>query len=264
MAAITASPNCLAIVLAINLRNTSPATMHTSVRFRQRCHPPHLDNLHHRLWDQTSRENFPRLASMPNRRVKGASAHSSCQKGQLLPLSGKTEDIGGTIQEARAPTGSRGLAGLLLLSVNIERVAFVPGASAAPSRTCRADDNSPNCTNNSALVARSRSPSCGCNTVVASFACCNQLDPISPGKSLKPCNQFASGDGPTANLVEKHPWQHEEQLPPSGLLVASSNANYNALLNGPLRNLGTAFITAARFSNNALGSPHPWNGWQHE
>ena len=42
---------------------------------------------------------------------QGASAHSSCQKGQLLPLFGKTEDIGGTIsrpdrkaREARAPT----------------------------------------------------------------------------------------------------------------------------------------------------------------
>ena len=48
----------------------------------------------------------------------------------------------------------------------------------------------------------------------------------------------------------------------SGLRVASSNANFNALRNGPLRNLGTAFITAARFSNNALGftDHHEWNG----
>ena len=74
----------------------------------------------------------------------------------------RSKGKGGTCSNTSLGNGSRGLASLLLSSVNIERVAFVPGACAAPSRACRADDNSPNCTNNSALVARSAMSSRGC------------------------------------------------------------------------------------------------------
>ena len=60
---------------------------HTSVRFRQGCHPDRLDDLYHRLRNQTSRENFPLKSTcidqLANRPTEDANAHSSCQKGQL-------------------------------------------------------------------------------------------------------------------------------------------------------------------------------------
>ena len=135
--------------------------------------------------------------------------------------------------------GSRGLASLLLSSVNTERVAFVPGASAAPPKACRADDNSPNFTHNSALVARSahhKAVSDPLSVVDAtlsqtSLAATNWIHSLA--KSSNRANNLPRGMAPLPTLWSIRSTSSRLLVPP------------------PMpRNLGTAFITAARFSNN--------------
>ena len=268
VAAITASPQ----LLGHRPCNQSPKHVardnasHTSVRFRQRCHPPHFDDLHHKLKDHTSRENFPSLdtcieAQSSNKGRQELIRH--VRRARCCPL---REDIGRTISRPCSNTS-------WAMSHGVWQASYFHQSTLRGSHSCPgqvlhlrgpADDNSPQLhqqlrsggpmRNVITWLSPTRSPSCGCNTVVACFACCNQLDPISPGESLKPCNQFASGMAPPPTLWRSicnfHPRSWSTS---SGLLVASSNANFNVLRNGPLRNLGTAFITAARFSNHALG-----------
>ena len=78
----------------------------------------------------------------------------------LNTSSSKSNATGGTWFSTSGGRGSRGCGGLLEASVSCRRVASLPGARAAPSRACRADDNSPTCTNLSARIALNSTSSC--------------------------------------------------------------------------------------------------------
>ena len=64
--------------------------------------------------------------------------------------SSKSNAQRGTWFNTLGKKGSRLWGGLLEASVSCFRVAWLPRARHAPSRSCRADDNSPTCTNLSA------------------------------------------------------------------------------------------------------------------
>ena len=94
--------HCVPQLLGRRPRNQSPKHVardnasHTSVKFRQSCHILTIcttdSGIRHRAGTSPRRT----LASILNRATKGASAHSSCQKGQLLTLFGKTSRVLGT------------------------------------------------------------------------------------------------------------------------------------------------------------------------
>ena len=140
----------------------------------------------------------------------------------------------------------------------------VPGATSSPSRACRADDNSPNTTNISALAARlsKSSPSCCRRFLLLAAASSSHLE-------LASNKEFHSPLANTSNLSRSFSFEinpprggrcnnirgikrksfHPLSWRTTSSLDASSKANRRAFLNGPFKQWGTLFITEARFFN---------------
>ena len=130
--------------------------------------------------------------------------------------------------------------GILALSVKEFNVAWLPGATAAPSRAWRTGDNSEmhkhlgsGCPLFQVIFTlSSRATTSGhCCLVIANHTGSNQLWPTSLVEQCETGLQFDLRDVTTAQTsVQQHAWQHPEELPSSSVAprpaaVASFNAN---------------------------------------
>ena len=175
----------------------------------------------------------------------------------LNTSSSKSYANGGTWFSTSGGRGSRGWGGLLEASVSCLRVASLPGARAAPSKACRADDNSPTCTNLSARIALNSKSSCRLlqPLLLDSAACSSQMRLASNNHSQSPQEK-------ASNRVTN--FSRDMTPPPGGVPTRDPdilNTRHNLLQNhlhcvpkGPCKKRGTSSLKLSR--KRSFRRPH--------